>query len=109
MPKKVLLDENLPQKLRLMMGDHQVVTTAYQGWAGKSNGALVAAAEGAGFDVLVTADQGLNYQQNMLGRKLALVVLSTNKNSLVMAKCAQISVAITAAEPGTFVVVDLGN
>ena len=109
MPKKVLLDENLPQKLRLLIGDHQVLTTAYQGWAGKSNGALVAAAEGAGFDVLVTADQGLNYQQNMLGRKLALVVLSTNKNSLVMAKCAQISAAITAAEPGTFVVVDIGN
>ncbi len=97
------------KKLRLLLGDHQVVTTTYQGWAGKSNGALVAAAEEAAFDVLVTADQGLNYQQNMLDRKLALVVLSTNKNSLVMANAARISTAITAVAPGTFIVVDLGN
>ena len=62
MCRQVLLDENLPQKLRLMLSGHQVVTTAYRGWAGKSNGALIAAAEEAGFEVLVTADQGLSYQ-----------------------------------------------
>ncbi len=109
MPKQVLLDENLPQKLRLLISAHQVVTTAWQGWAGKSNGALIAVAEEAGFEVLVTADQGLNYQQNMLGRKLALVVLSTNKNSLVIANIGEISAAIDAAHPGSFAVVDLGH
>ena len=85
MPKRVLLDENLPQKLRLLLGHHEAITTAFQGWAGISNGKLVAVAEKAVFDVLVTADQGLNYQQNLKVRKLALVVLSTNRNSLVIA------------------------
>jgi alkanesulfonate monooxygenase SsuD/methylene tetrahydromethanopterin reductase-like flavin-dependent oxidoreductase (luciferase family) len=89
-----LLDENLPQKLRLLLSAHKVVTAAYQGWTGKSNGALIAAAEQAGFDVLVTADQSLNYQQNTKGLKLALVVLSTNKNSLVIANVAKLSAAI---------------
>ncbi len=73
MPKRVLLDENLPQKLRLLLGHHEAMTTAYRGWAGISNGELVTMAEKARFDVLVTADQGLNYQQNLKGRKLALV------------------------------------
>ena len=109
MPKQVLLDENLPQKLRLLLSAHKVVTAAYQGWAGKSNGALITAAEEAGFDVVVTADQGLNYQQNMKGRKLPLVVLSTNKNSLVMASVTKISAAINAVAPGSFAVVDIGH
>jgi hypothetical protein len=105
---RVLLDENLPQKLRLYLPPHQVFTTAYQGWAGLSNGALVDAAEGQGFDVLVTADQGLNYQQNLIGRKISLVVLSTNKNSLVLANVAKILGAIAASAPGRFSFVDIG-
>lgn len=68
MSRLVLLDENLPQKLRLLLIGHTVVTTVYQGWAGKSNGSLLATAEEAGFDVFVTADQGINYQQNMNSR-----------------------------------------
>ena len=109
MPKRVLLDENLPQKLRLLLGPHEAVTTAYQGWAGISNGELVTVAENAGFDVLVTAEQGLNYQQNLQGRKLALVVLSTNRNSLVAGNAALITAAIDEAAPGTFVYVELGH
>ena len=109
MPKHVLLDENLPQKLRFLLLGHAVVTTAYQGWAGKSNGALVVAAEEAGFDVFITADQGLNYQQNMKGRNLSLVVLSTNKNSLVLSSAPKILSALDAALPGSFVFVDLGH
>jgi predicted nuclease of predicted toxin-antitoxin system len=108
MPKRVLLDENLPQKLRLLLTDHTVVTVAYQGWAGISNGALVAAAEQADFDVMITADQGLNYQQNLTGRKLAMVVLSTNRNSLVIENALRILSAINAAQPGDFIFVDIG-
>jgi len=105
---RVLLDENLPQKLRLHLGQHEVMTTAYRGWAGWSNGQLVSAADEAGFDVLITADQGLNYQQNLVGRKLALLVLSTNKNSLVLAGVAKILAAIDAIQPGGFIFVELG-
>jgi len=95
----VLLDENLPQKLRLLLIGHTVVTTVYQGWAGKSNGSLLATAEEAGFDVFVTADQGINYQQNMNSRTIALVVLSTNKNSLVLANTARILTSLDSAQP----------
>lgn len=109
MQKRVLLDENLPQKLRLVLTDHVVVTAAYQGWAGMSNGALVAATEGAGFEVLITADQGLNYQQNLTGRKLALIVLSTNKKSLVIKSAPRISIAVDEAVPGSFTFVDIGS
>ena len=107
--KKVLLDENLPHRVRMLLAGHTVVTAAYQGWAAKSNGALIAAAEEAGFDVLVTADQGINYQQNLTGRTLALVVLSTNKSSLVTANAARIIRAIDEAVPGGFTRVDFGH
>lgn len=76
---KILLDESTPQKLRLIIaGDHTVVTAWFQGWFGLKNGALLDAAEGAGFDIFITADQELTYQQNLTGRKMALNVLSTN-------------------------------
>jgi hypothetical protein len=66
---KIILDESAPQKLRLLInGQHVVVTTWFQGWSGLKNGALLAAAEKAGFD-LFTADQEISYQQNLTGRQ----------------------------------------
>jgi hypothetical protein len=53
---KVLLDEDLPHKLRMAIPNHEVSTVAYVGWAGLKNGALLRAAEDAGFEVFVTAD-----------------------------------------------------
>jgi hypothetical protein len=105
---RVLLDENLPQKLRLHLLPHEVATAAYQGWAGWSNGELVRAAEEGGFDVLVTADQRLNYQQNLQGRKISLVVVSTNRNSVLLANVAKILNALNKATPGNFTFVDIG-
>jgi len=109
MGKRVLLDENLPQGLRLLLSEHDVTTTAYEGWAGMSNGDLLAAVERAGIEVLVTADQGLNYQQNLKGRKLAIVVLSTNLKSLVIANASAISAMIEMAPPGMFMFFDMGS
>ena len=54
---KVLLDESVPQKLRLLIEGHTVVTVAFQGWSGLKNGALLAAAKEAGFELFITADQ----------------------------------------------------
>lgn len=55
---RIILDESVPQKLRLLIeGGHTVVTTGFQGWAGMKNGALLKAAEEAGFELFVTADQ----------------------------------------------------
>jgi len=56
---KIILDESVPQKLRLSIeGRHTVVTTWYQGWSGLKNGALLNAAEEAGFELFITADRG---------------------------------------------------
>ena len=73
---KVLLDENIPHDLRPFLRHHDTFTAAYLGWAGLKNGALLEAAENDGFDVLVTGDLSLPYQQNMEGRRLAIVSLS---------------------------------
>jgi hypothetical protein len=77
----VLLDENLPHRLRHLITGHDVRTVAYQGWKALTNGALLKAAEDSGFDVMVTADQGIRYQQNMQGRKIAIVILSSNSEA----------------------------
>lgn len=62
---KILLDESTPQKLRLLIDSrHSVVTTWFHGWSGLKNGALLAAAESAGFELFITADQELGYQRS---------------------------------------------
>lgn len=91
---KIILDESVPQKLRLLIEGHAVVTVAFQGWSGLKNGALLTAAEEAGYELLITADQEITYQQNLTGRKMALLVLSTNNRDLVKAGIAEISAAI---------------
>lgn len=93
----------MPQKLRLLIdGDHLVVSTWYQGWSGLKNGALLAAAEAAGFDLFITADQELAYQQNLTDRKMAILVLSTNNWDLVKAAIAEITAAVNDVTPGSY-------
>jgi hypothetical protein len=58
---KILLDESVPQNLRLLIGGgHKIATAWYQGWSGLKNGVLLDAAEQAGFDLFITADQELS-------------------------------------------------
>lgn len=94
---KIILDESVPQKLRLLIEDgHAVVTTWYQGWSGL-----------AGFDLFVTADQELSYQQNLTGRKMVLVVLSTNNWSFIKAGIGEIMAAIDAVTPSSYTEVEI--
>ena len=65
------------------------------------NGDLIRAAEKAGFDVLLTTDTSLPHQQNLEGNKLAIVILSRNKWSVVQTRLAQIVDAVNAAKPGS--------
>lgn len=100
---KILLDESVPQKLRLLIkGNYTVVTAWFQGWSGLKNGALLDAAEKTGFGLFITADQALSYQQNLTGRTIALVVLSTNNWSFIKAHVAEImrvSIHLSALRP----------
>ena len=93
---KIILDESTPQKLRLLIDSrHTVVTTWFQGWSGLKNGELLAAAENAGFDLFITADQELSHQQNPTGRKIAVLVLSTNNWSVVKEQIVETARAIS--------------
>ena len=106
---KVLLDESVPQKLRLFIDEvESVETTAFRGWSGLKNGALLDAAEHAGFDLFITADQELEYQQNVAGRRLAVVLLSTNNWAVIHDHVADILRAIKRATQGRVEFVDIG-
>ena len=107
---KIILDESAPQKLRLLIDNrHIVVTTWFQGWSGLKNGALLAAAEEAGFDLFITADQELSYQQNLTGRRMAIFVLSTNNWGVVKQQIDKITAGIDTATPGSFAFVEIDH
>jgi len=80
---KVLIDECAPRAIKnhLRNYGHECLTFQEAGWAGKQNGELLRLAEVA-FDVLVTVDANLHYQQNLAGRKIAIVVLRSASNSM---------------------------
>jgi hypothetical protein len=71
---KVLLDECVDEKLRHHLPGHDTQTARYAGFAGLENGELLREAEAAKFDVLVTVDRGIEFQQNLPGRRIAVVV-----------------------------------
>ena len=79
---KVLLDENLPHDLRHMLAGHEVFTVVFKGWQGLVNGKLLAAAAKDGFDVLISLDAGLEYEQNLSALPVAVVLLRAASNKI---------------------------
>ncbi len=76
---RILFDRNVPVKVRDFLSRHEVWTIAEMKWSPRlKNGELLNAAEAAGFDILLTCDQNIRYQQNLVRRKLALVILTSN-------------------------------
>ena len=75
---KILLDECTPHVLKKLLTGFEIKTVQDQGWSGITNGALLRLAEGQ-FDVLITSDQNLKYQQNLAEGQLAIVQLPTNQ------------------------------
>lgn len=79
---RVLLDEQLPRRLAHQLIGHAVRTVQQEGWAGLKNGELLERAAREGFDVLLTGDQNLQYQQNLEGARVGVVVLAASSNRL---------------------------
>ena len=79
---RILLDECVPRPLRRELTGHDVRTIREMGWAGKKNGELLALMAGAGFEVLLTVDQNLRYQQNLAVAGVAVVVMIAPSNRL---------------------------
>jgi hypothetical protein len=103
----VLFDHSVPAPLSRTLIGHAVTEARTRGWDTLSNGDLLAEAERAGFDVFVTADKNIQYQQNLSGRKIAVVVLSTPQWPLVRLHTDRVAAAVNAATPGSYVEVQI--
>ena len=79
---RLLIDECIDERLRLLFPSHDCQTARFADLAGLKNGRLLEAAEAAGFDVLITVDQNIPDQQNLAGRKIALLILRGPTNRL---------------------------
>jgi len=79
---RVLLDECLPRRFRQSLPGHECHTVPEEGWSGRSNGELLSLAERTGFDVFLTMDTGLPYEQQLMGRRIAVIILHAKSNRL---------------------------
>ena len=100
--KTVILDENLPIDLRLLLHEFDVVTVRYRGWTGVKNGSLVKLIDGQ-FDVLVTGDKNLRYQQNLSNRIVSIVELPFTLLELIEARIEEIRSAIRDSTVGSYI------
>ena len=103
----ILFDHVTPAGIARFLPDHTVTKAKDRGWDTLTNGDLLAEAERAGFDVLLTADRNMRHQQNLRGRRIALVVLSTPQWPVVRLHVARIAAAVSAATPGSYIDVNL--
>jgi len=103
----VLFDQGTPVPLRTFLKGHAVETAAQRGWDKLKNGDLLEAAEEAGFEVLVTPDKNIRYQQNLGIRRIALVVLGNSQWPVLCQNVERVILAVNAAQPGGYIVVDI--
>jgi hypothetical protein len=103
---RVLFDQATPVPIRSYLQGNDVRTAAQQGWDTLKNGELLAAAEADGFDVLLTTDKNMRYQQNLAGRKIAVVVLGLQQWPSLRPHVHRIAEAINAATPGSYSEID---
>ncbi len=103
----VLFDQGTPLPIADALTGHVVKTAHQLGWDRLSNGDLLRAAEEAGFDVLLTTDKNLAYQQNLGDRKIAIVVLGRNRWTLVKKVLPEIVAGLNKAVHGSYLVIDI--
>jgi hypothetical protein len=104
---RVLFDNGTPRGVAAALSGHIVEEVRSHGWDALRNGELLGAAEAAGFDVLLTTDRNIRYQQNLTERRLAIVVLSKARWRLIKRRLTEIAAAVTAATPGSFTEVEI--
>lgn len=104
---RVLFDQATPVPIRPYLERHTVRTAAQQGWDKLGNGALIAAAEDGGFELLLTTDKNMRYQQNLTGRRLAIVVIGQQQWPQLRRHIQLVIDAVDAATPGSFAEVEI--
>jgi len=101
---KILLDECTPHVLKKLLTGFEIKTVQDQGWSGITNGALLRLSEGQ-FDVFITSDQNIRYQQNLAERQLAIIQLPTNQVPLVVKLAPKVQATLGRIQTGEFVAI----
>jgi hypothetical protein len=104
---RILFDNGTPRGVAAALSGHIVEEARSRGWDTLRNGELLDAAQAAGFDVFVTTDRNIRYQQNLIGRRIAVVVLGRGRWRLIRGKLPEIAAAIVTATPGSLTEVEI--
>jgi hypothetical protein len=104
---RVLFDQATPVPIRTFLIDHTVRTAAQEHWDTLQNGDLLTVAEHAGFEVFLTTDKNMRYQQNMAGRTIAVVVIGIQQWPALQPYVSLVVAAVNAATPGSFTDVNI--
>jgi hypothetical protein len=104
---RILFDHSTPAPLRHYLKRHLVTEAVERGWDELENGVLLTEAAAAGFDVFVTADKNIRYQQNLTGRTIAIVELSTPRCPVVRNYIEPVAAAVDSATPDSYSKVDI--
>ena len=104
---KILFDQGVPVPLRRHLLGHTITTAYEQGWSSLTNGNLLKAAEQAGYQLLLTTDQNLRYQQKLAERKLAILVLRSTSWPRIQLRIDAIRNVVEALAPGDYVEIEI--
>lgn len=104
---RILFDHGTPSGIRRLLAGHQVTEAIERGWDTISNGELLAKAEQDGFELLLTTDKRIRYQQNLKDRKIAILVLRNSAWRIVQKHLDRVTEAVDAVTPGSYAEVDI--
>jgi PIN like domain len=106
---RILFDNGTPKPIANALEGHQVSHARQLGWHELENGELIEKAERAGYDVFLSTDKNILYQQNLTARKIAIVVLGHQQWPVVRLHLEKIAAAVNAATPGTYQEVEISQ
>ena len=104
---RILFDHGTPSGIARALSQHDVTEAIDRGWEKVSNGELLAAAEEDGFDLLLTTDKNIRYQQNLGARKIGIVVLGNSTWRIVRLHLDRIALAVNQSAPGSYAEVEI--
>jgi hypothetical protein len=103
----ILFDHGTPRSIARWLKGHVVVEAVTRGWDRLTNGELLRVAEETGFDLLLSTDKNIQYQQNLKGRRIAIVILGNSQRPVVHRYIDRVVEAVNAATPGSYAEVDI--
>ena len=104
---RILFDNGTPKPIARRLIGHDVTFARKIGWHELENGELIRRAEDEGFDILLSTDKNIRYQQDLRGRRIALVVLGNSQWPMVRLHLDRVVAAVNACQPGTYAEVEI--